>query len=144
MRFDSLNYKAWNSIAKRMSREFNIREIQRGIFIDGTFPFDLSKCDILICTGFTDFNNKKIFEGDIVEFPLYFVEDVVRAKRISEKFNKSVSVKPIDHACDIVLIEGNTPTMSTEEGKSLFINQEKITQSKLIVIGNMFENTELL
>ena len=109
-----IKFRAWDKHKKRMLPSWIIWKTN--LF---DFPDYHEFLDIMLYTGLKDKNGKEIYEGDIVEFKVYWYEDVLKpTKRI-------------------------TATVIFKDGCFL-ANTFFIDRPDMEVIGNIYENPELL
>ena len=129
-----MKFKAWDPKRRHFSSQFSFKQVQRGIFIDSLHPFDLSKCIILRFAELYDVHKREIWEGDIIEVPLYYRHDVDAGN-----FNQ-----PMDSWTDIVIFKEGRFTIRNPEFSSALLSQNHVIKSRVRVVGNNFENSDLV
>ena len=128
-------FKAYSSKLNKLSHPFTWKDIQRGVYVEaGKYPYDLNKCDVIRDTGLTDLCGKHIWEGDIVEFPLYDVSEL----------KENPEARPVDSFNDLVVFYAGSFILKNPAWRHALSNQTNIIKAKVEVIGNIFFNRDLL
>jgi len=127
-----------------MSPVFTLRQVTRGLFVDTSKTpseyYFLDKCHLMQWTTFYDINKIQIFDMDIVEFPVFHIEDFdKRAKRFKN------GTKPIDEIIDIIVYSGGRFTFKHRKQFSHALdNQKKVIRTGIQVIGDWFQHKSIL
>lgn len=114
-----IKFRAWDKEKKEMTANFNFKEMCfKGIW--GLFPYleNFNPDYLMQYTGLKDKNGKEIYEGDIVE--------------VQDMHHQRLEVLSREGRYIRRYINGNTRDLHT------------INSSWLLVIGNIYENPELL
>ena len=128
-------FKAWNKVREEMINDCDLVITSNGSVLAGDLNYDVESgmladvtdnVVIMLSTGLKDKNGVGIFEGDIVEFKYPY------DKRIK---TKGVIVRNDNKACF-----GISMKETTEQYELYRITAENY----LTVIGNIYENPELL
>ena len=128
-------FKAWNKVREEMINDCDLVITSNGSVLAGDLNYDVESgmladvtdnLVIMLSTGLKDKNGVGIFEGDIVEFKYPY------DKRIK---TKGVIVRNDNKACF-----GISMKETTEQYELYRITAENY----LTVIGNIYEDTELL
>ena len=113
-------FRAWNKRIEAMSDITGFDFWEKGVWVCD-IHFDLDEVELMQYTGFTDCNDKEIYEGDIVKI------------FIDEKYPYLREIVFTDGAFQKKDKEGNLTPLKAEFANKYYK-----------VVGNIFENKDLL
>lgn len=136
-----MKFRAYDPKINVLSPNFTFERISGGRVLAAGRTFVLSECEISYPTGLKDYFTVDIWTGDLIDFPMYFIEDVLDLKSGAIK----PDAVPVDFVTDFIIMhEGQAKPSQHEILPHVHITQKNITDHKLHVIGNKWQNTELL
>lgn len=142
---DRFKFRAWNTLVKKFSY-FDKPEMQIGTDgFDSGLIFPLSEnsklymgeySELQFCTGLRDKNDKLIYEGDIVEYscPAEYCSDGLH--KCQKCYDNEIGIVSYDE--ELALYEYRSEICQCP------LTDNINTEDELEVIGNIYENPELL
>jgi uncharacterized phage protein (TIGR01671 family) len=132
-------YRAWNGekmIFRGLHDKNWYTEHYAGKFVQPAHQDDIHYLKVMNFTGFKDFDEKKIYEGDILEYVCTLDSTKKRRKVVS--FDNEVGAWYLggDMLSTVLFIQNND---EWKKSKNWNINQNQYTR----IIGNIFENPDL-
>ena len=139
-----IKFRAWDKINKDMFNVESINFQERKVYRDTVSYCKFNNIELMQYTGLKDKNSKEIYEGDVVKLVHTGIE--ISADRLEDLKRFVGIIKYENGIFKIVRTE-----KSLIESKYFEMEQKKVSEifiySKLYdleVIGNIFENKELL
>ena len=139
-----LKFRAWNK-KQRLMVYFNLYNLNNGMLHSDVRPdMAIEKCAIMQYTGLKDKKGKEIYEGDIL-----LIEDTYKDRILEDG---SGPTEPANHLAPVIYDYGTYGLHIKERGETFNIGfwsfericSEGIWNNELEVIGNIYENKELL
>ena len=132
-----IKFRAWDKKTKTMSIGFTLREIESDFGHQITTPdfFVVDECEIQQFTGLQDKNGKDIYEGDICRNHIYNTLDKLHVV----EWRDGVFRKSLDQQGPEWLAEKPMFVFKPLYNSNLIFSNDQIE-----VIGNIYENPELL
>lgn len=101
--------------------------------------FEIEDCHIMQFTGFKDKNDKEIYEGDILEY-VHFANALIK-RRVAVEFDIECGgwyvTKHFEYLSDLLHKQHNEVFKKSQ-------GYESSSNHNVVVIGNIYENPELL
>jgi len=120
-----IKFRAWDKENKRMTPSFSLTTFSYAVF--GVVDHQLYNYNIMQFTGLLDKNGKEIYEFDLLQFDWFYIGDSKEKGGIG-----------------IVKYEDDGFGLYRKDGDYIGTIFDMIKNNGAIVIGNIFENPDLL
>lgn len=119
-------YEVGKSLLSAMGEYEAASDLQRGIYL----PTKDEDLILMQYTGLKDKNDKEIYEGDIVKF----LDDEIYYSECGTEYDEFENIGQVIYDEEMLAFDINNRN----------IDRESVWETKLEIIGNIYENQELL
>ena len=138
MSANRFNFRIWNSNSKRMSQAIHLLDFPAALKEECKTPFTSAVVanQILQSTGLATKNGKEVFEGDILEVPPWYGRPTLTGEVQFNEYDDNEQDADKHHFgwCMIYSLDGHP----------FFMTLPDALENDAIIIGNIYENPDLL